>query len=238
VAMAKFFWGDEAFSMKLLPGCILLGAFLTAACISLPTPSGPSLTAKSPVAATLLWSIGYYQLIGAQVLVKQNPSKTAQASTVAERSFMNTMEQGIPFLVLMWLHAGLVDGSIAGWLGISYAGVRMLYGVAYSYYGEFSMLCELVTQPNYQVIFFYQVSLLCWLFDTSLLDTVGQGYLTWAGLTFIGSFVNMFVLWMLPFGMLSAKLNLATNSAEAWTGPSNSEPLLVEENATVYVEKV
>merc|ERR1711998_477529 len=137
------------------------------------------------------------------------------ASTVAERSFMNQLEQGIPFLVLMWLNAGLVEANISGSLGIGYTIFRMLYGVAFSYYGEFSMLCEFITQPNYQVIFYFQVSLLCWLLDVSLLDTFGQSYPVWVGLLFVGNFVFEFVLWFVPFGLVAANLNLAVNSAGA-----------------------
>ena len=75
-----------------------------------------------------------------------------RAETVATRSMMNTMEQMVPFLTLLWLCTAYVDAAYAASLGAVYVATRALYPLAYAYYGQFTALCELVTQPNYNVI--------------------------------------------------------------------------------------
>ena len=147
VRMAKFPWGDEPFSMKLMPVCFLFGALQIAAVLYFTTLSGPSTSSPGPVLVTLGWIHAYHQCLGAQVACKMGGGNEV-ANTIAERSLMNTLEQGVPFLVLMWLMAAYVDAAVATNVGALYVVHRSLYPLAYTYYGEFSMLVEFVTQPN------------------------------------------------------------------------------------------
>eukprot|EP00966_Prymnesium_polylepis_P007561 173494-Prymnesium_polylepis.1 len=151
----RFPWGDKPFEMRLVPYILVLGSLLTAAAICLPSITGPSVTAGGPVLVTLGWLHTHYNALGAQVKVKMaGPAADEQATKIAERSVYNGLEQGVPFLVLVWLHAALVDAATATSVGGSYVGLRLLYPAAYAYYGEFSMLCELVTLPNYCALFY------------------------------------------------------------------------------------
>jgi len=211
--LRRFPWGGEAFEMKLLPLCLLTGSLSLASAVALTAPSGPLSSlelARGPVLVSLFWVWGFFNCVGAQVLSK---SAGAQAARVAERALYNTLEQGLPFLSLLWMSAACVDASLASSCGFVYCFFRMFYGFAYSYYGGFSMLCELVTAPNYTVISTY----LCWLAyfgftGGSIFDVVGHSFFVWVPLSLVSSLVFLVVLWNYPAGKAAAEVNLAWNS--------------------------
>merc|ERR1712070_96043 len=102
-----------------------------------------------------------YSLFGNQVNIKLGMAgapKTGpvkeQSAFIAERSVVNTMEQALPFLALMWLHAMFVNPRVSMVLGWVYVVTRALYPIFYGFYGEFTVLVEFVTWPNYSVIFY------------------------------------------------------------------------------------
>ena len=249
--VATFPWGGtEPFTMKLLPHCFALGAATTAAAIALTVPSGPMNTlelARGPVLITLYWVWGFYNCLASQVKMKMGGG-TERAAKVAERSMMNTLEQGVPFLTLLWATAGCVDAALATSCGFTCAPkfhsqtttpstlhpppsprapsapsrldpvtdclFRSFYGFAYSYFGGFSMLVEAVTQPNYCVIHLFAAQLLCFGCGGGSLLTlpyIGQNFLAWFALLFVGNGFALFVGWDFPAGAASAVCNLAYN---------------------------
>jgi len=215
--VATFPWGGtDPFTMKLLPHCFALGAATTAAAIALTVPSGPMNTlelARGPVLITLYWVWGFYNCLASQVKMKMGGG-TERAAKVAERSMMNTLEQGVPFLTLLWATAGCVDAALATSCGFTYCLFRSFYGFAYSYFGGFSMLVEAVTQPNYCVIHFFAAQLLCFGCGGGSLLTlpyIGQNFLAWFALLFVGNGFALFVGWDFPAGAASAVCNLAYN---------------------------
>lgn len=119
--------GDQPFAMTLLPHCLAIGATSTAAAIALTTLSGPITSlqmAKGPVLVTLMWLWGYYNMISAQLKQKMGGGNE-QAARVAERSLYNTLEQGVPFLALLWMTAACVDSAMATSIGFAYCAFRM-----------------------------------------------------------------------------------------------------------------
>merc|ERR1719272_806850 len=74
---------------------------------------------------------------------------------IALRGMTNTLEQMGPFLVSLWLHAIFVNPRTSWILGVIYVVSRALYTPFYGMYGQFTILVEIATMPNYIVIFWY-----------------------------------------------------------------------------------
>jgi len=214
-----FFWGSDAFEMSALPPCFAFGTVTTAAAIALTTPSGPLASlelARGPVLASLLWIWGFFNCIGSQLKAKMGGGDE-QAQKIGERSLMNTLEQGVPFLSLLWMTAGCVDAALATSLGVLYASLRMFYPLAYSFYGGFAMPCEMITMPNYMVLHVYAVALLVFgLGGGSLfsLPYLGQRFVMWCPAIFVGNLLCMLVGWDNPVGAAAGAANIA------WNGPA------------------
>ena len=122
----SFPWGSDAFTFQYVPHCAVLGAALVAGAIAVTTPSGPMVLpdgARGPVMVTLGWIWSYFNMIGFQVTSKGN---SEQASKVAERSLMNTLEQSVPFFSMMWATAACIDAALATSLGVVCALASML----------------------------------------------------------------------------------------------------------------
>merc|ERR1712159_82652 len=112
------------------------------------------------ILVTLGWIWSYWNMTGSQVALKLVfKTDNAQAHRVAERSLMNTLEQGIVFLTLLWLHALFVDVATTVSMGTFYVILRALYPVFYSFYGHFTVLAELSTAPNYYAIWYFAFDL-------------------------------------------------------------------------------
>ena len=142
-------------------------------------------------------------------------NETEEAKKAAERCLYNTIEQQTMFLVLMWMHAAFVDASTSATLGANYVFFRMLYSVFYSMYGQFTILGELSTQPNYICLVYYQLSLLFWAMDWGsfhdLLLSVPGSFIGLTAFFFVAAILNMMVLWNFPTGYICAKMNNAAN---------------------------
>lgn len=140
-----------------------------------------------------------------------------QAGKVAERSLYNTLEQGVPFISLLWMCAACVDAAMATSIGFVYSSMRMFYGLAYSYYGGFSMCVELITQPNYTCIHVLAAAVLSFaLGGPSIFELpyLGQNFLLWLPVALVGNVVCMFLVWDYPAGGFAGTLNLAYNAKE------------------------
>jgi len=220
----KFPWGDNSFEPKVLPYCLLWGGLLVATAVTVTPLSGPNTSPKGPIAITLLWLWAYYQCIGAQIAVGTSAAKTAaqavtdgkdhgQAQKVAERCTMNTLEQGVPFLTTMWLMATYVDTAMATSIGGVYIFLRTLFPIAYSYYGEFSMLQEFITVPNYMCVHHFIANLLAFILGyPPLAQVVGQNFLMWLVGTIVYQIICLQILWNYPMSAVAVKLNVAANA--------------------------
>lgn len=98
----------------------------------------------------------FFAMLGGQ-LSTNNGSDNAKR--IAERTMMNTMEQTWPFLLCLWLHAIFVDPVTSVPLGWFYVAMRYLYSIFYGWYGQFTLLGEISTQPNYCVIFWFVLAI-------------------------------------------------------------------------------
>lgn len=214
----SFPWGTEPFAMSLMPACILLGAAGVAACVSFTTPSGPMTSlelARGPVLVTVFWIWAFYNCIGAQLGVKMGDKGDAKACLIAERSLMNTLEQSVAFLPLLWMYAACIDAAVATSVGGFYVAMRMCYPLAYSFYGGFSMLCEFITQPNYACINFFAASLVCFgLGHGSLVALTGSSMVAVFPTSMALSILSFTVLWNYPVAAFAAARNLRYNPAK------------------------
>eukprot|EP00929_Paragymnodinium_shiwhaense_P014464 TRINITY_DN12236_c0_g1_i8.p1 TRINITY_DN12236_c0_g1~~TRINITY_DN12236_c0_g1_i8.p1 ORF type:complete len:202 (-),score=39.43 TRINITY_DN12236_c0_g1_i8:304-909(-) len=78
---------------------------------------------------------------------------------MADRSFMNVIEQTPQFLVSMWAFAVFCSAASAGRAGCVYLVARALFPVFWAVKGKWNLLIELSTQPCYAVINYFLVSL-------------------------------------------------------------------------------
>ena len=124
------------------------------------------------LAATTIWALLYYvflfnqsiagfiQLANLTTKAKKDGEKPPSLSSIkygksgglpvlrASRAAGNMLEQSIPFLVSLWLHAILVNTSDAANLGLLWLVIRSFYPLVF---GKGALLF-LVTVPNYAII--------------------------------------------------------------------------------------
>ncbi len=144
--MTKYWWGEEPFEISAIPMCIVFGAVVNT--LALIGSASIKLDERALVGIIMVFIWGYFNIIGTQITVKMtgttaglNEEFHSQANRVAERSLLNTIEQAIPFFLMLGLMAIYTkDGiNVATWLGIAYIPLRMMYGYGYSYHGQFTM---------------------------------------------------------------------------------------------------
>eukprot|EP00747_Dinoflagellata_sp_TGD_P193099 gnl/TRDRNA2_/TRDRNA2_58826_c0_seq1.p1 gnl/TRDRNA2_/TRDRNA2_58826_c0~~gnl/TRDRNA2_/TRDRNA2_58826_c0_seq1.p1 ORF type:complete len:261 (+),score=48.48 gnl/TRDRNA2_/TRDRNA2_58826_c0_seq1:84-785(+) len=164
--MAKFPWGKVAFPFDLMPAIIAFATLLVGAVLAIQGPEGAvedTLVLKNlhgVVAVSVGYIVMFYSTLGAQVGIKMSGKSDEKASNIALRGMTNTLEQMGPFLLALWLHAIFVNPNTSTSLGWVYVIVRFLYTPAYGFYGQFSLLCEFATMPNYTVIIWFCLALL------------------------------------------------------------------------------
>jgi len=148
--------------MGLMMGLMVVSALLLGVLLALTGTEGAAIPEKAlqPVAVvTCAFCLMWYIFLGNQVGIKFTQGLpedvAATAKNVADRSVGNTMEQAIPFLVLLWLEAIFVNPRIATILGWIYVVFRFLYPVFFGMYGTFTVLVEASTQPNYIIINYF-----------------------------------------------------------------------------------
>lgn len=119
--LLPYCWGEVAFPVCALPAAWALSAtLLTLVHLSAPT-SGPAIdqgmtlqAVRGTVLVTVAQLLVFYNAIGGQTSIKMVYGNLgARAENIATRTMMNTLEQQLPFLVLLWLHAAYVDAAYA-----------------------------------------------------------------------------------------------------------------------------
>ena len=151
-----FPWGSNPFPLPLFflsmpfAGTVAWGLLSTSPTSAPGIDSGMSLEAvRLAVLASLAWVLVYYNGLGAQVWLKLDYGNfSSDAARIAERTALNMLEQAPVFFLTMWLHCTYVDAAQAGFLGLAYAVLRILYQLFYSYFGTFTVLVEFATQPT------------------------------------------------------------------------------------------
>lgn len=107
------------------------------------------------VFVTLGWVLMWYTFLGNQITFKFaaiDESQKAIGANIADRGVINTMEQGIPFFLVLWMHAIFVNPSTSAVVGLIYVVARYLYPIFYGMYGQFNNLVEISAQINYACI--------------------------------------------------------------------------------------
>jgi len=135
----------------------LLGHVGPSAAVGAAFPTMQALQGVALVTCAFIWM--WYIFLGHQVGIKFTEGLTTdvqdQAKFIADRSVINTMEQALPFLSLMWLEALFVNPETARLLGWIYVATRFLYPITYGMYGQFNTAVEISTSPNYVIIFYF-----------------------------------------------------------------------------------
>jgi hypothetical protein len=159
--MAKYPWGDDVFPMSVffpmlftIPMLVGLGLYATGNDAAVAADATPPLSALKGVAlATCAWIAMIYTFFGAQVAMEEKDGE--ECKKIVERTMMNTLEQSPCFLLSMWLHALFVNPATSATLGFIYVVFRFMYGILYGLYGQFTIIAEVATVPNYAVIFWF-----------------------------------------------------------------------------------
>lgn len=165
--MAKYPWGESGFTMPFMFVCIFIAGLVTGGVlVSLGPENGkvaddfPSPKQVSGVAmVSAAFALVSYVLLGHQIGIKfatdVSPQVSESAKHIAERGVYNNIEQAIPFLILLWLHALFVNTHTSVVLGWIYVGMRYLYPLAYGFYGAFNNLVEFPQQFTYAIIYYF-----------------------------------------------------------------------------------
>lgn len=167
--MAKYPWGDAPGPMNVMMGIMLAFAILIGAFLAHVGPDGavgdayPSPADLNGVAVvTCAYIVVWYIFLGNQVSIRFNDGISGEvkdkAKKIADVAVANTMEQGIPFLVLLWAEAVFVNPLTAQRLGWIYVIFRYFYPIFFGWYGQFTAAVEASTQPNYIVIMYFLVT--------------------------------------------------------------------------------
>jgi len=170
--MAKFPWGEQAFVMPSAFVGLLVGAIVAATVLVIMGPYGtvtddafpnPKQLQPLAVASGFFWIV-WYGLLGNQVGAKtgkfKNDDQKDQAKLIADRGVMNTLEQMMPFFVLVWLNALFVNPRTAAALAWIFSACRFFYPITYGMFGEMNSAVELVQWPCYVVNFYLLIALL------------------------------------------------------------------------------
>ena len=212
----------QALGFSLIPGVLFEAAG------SPGIDSGMSFEAvRLTVLATVLCIWAFFNTIGAQIKLK-SAAGDENATHVGLRCMMNDLEQLPFFLVLLWLHCAYVDSMEAGQLGLIYAFYVFIYQLAYSYYGHFTILVEVSTQPRYLILTYFGFSLTAKCLGFPLLHSLIAPRVLEAGffgqsdvaqqtmkfsILFIWPIFNHFFTFAFPTAALSVQWNVKANPA-------------------------
>lgn len=159
--MAKFPWGSQPFTMSSLFVSQIIGACVIGGALVYHGPDGgvtglPEQKDLYGVAlVTMGWVTMWYVFLGHQIQFKFaniDEEQKKVAAFIADRGVVNTMEQCLPFFLLMWLHAIFVNPQTSAIVGWIYVAFRFLYPFAYGFYGQFTNLVEVPAQVDYGCI--------------------------------------------------------------------------------------
>jgi len=207
--MAKYPWGNEAFTMPgmmvcmvtmavmngiamiiagmradnepaYVPGTVGLGPAYNFGTMESPSDSYPPPSELIRVAmVSVFWVLCVYMFFGQQVVLKFDPKTQPEMKLVADRTVVNALEQAFPFLLTMWLHALFVNPRTSVVLGSMYVVFRYLYTIFWGMFGVFNTLIELSTQQNYVVVIYFAVAIVVKYFGSDLHTAVSD---VWPGL--------------------------------------------------------
>jgi len=111
---------------------------------------------------TCCFFVVWYIMLGNQVgtrFAQQPPKNAAECKDIADRCVGNIIEQGVPFLGLLWLQAMFINPLTAKVLGAIYVVTRYLYPIMFGINGEFNLtLISFSTQPGYIINFYFLVT--------------------------------------------------------------------------------
>jgi len=210
--MAKYLWGNEPFSMPFYLGTLFTCALALGVVLALAGPedavtesSFPAVAALRRVAVvTTAFVFMWYIFLGNQIGINFTeglPEDVAKdAKHIADRTVANTLEQAIPFLLLLWLEALFVNPRTAMILGWIYVATRFLYPFMFAMYGKFTVLIMVSTNPGYLIIFYFAVSVFfkC-AFDIDVHAKIDASSAWWMPLFMVGIMVLILVaLLILP----------------------------------------
>ena len=74
---------------------------------------------------------------------------------MADRSFLNALEQQVGFLLPLWLHAAFVSPHVSTVMGAIAVVARFFFPIFWSLKGGWNMWVEASTQPYYLVVFYF-----------------------------------------------------------------------------------
>lgn len=169
--MAKFPWGGQAFEICSVVVGVVLGTALVGIALVITGPGGstgdqfPGIAdLRSLAVVTGVWVIVWYTLLGNQVAVRfvegKPKEEAAAAAHIALRAVVNSLEQSLPFLVLIWLHAIFVNPRTSVPLAWIFVVCRFFYPFAYGMYGQMSSAVEIPQQICYVDIYYLLYALL------------------------------------------------------------------------------
>lgn len=148
-----------------------------------------------PVLVTVTYFLVYYLFMVLQISTRQDgwPRHDYSDETwkMGDRTFLNTLEQMVPFLLPMWLFALFISPHQAGVLGTIYVVFRLLFPVFWGLRGGWTILVEVSTQPQYAVIASFYVALAVKAAAGTSIFGHGAG---WDVLAFVCSFIGFFVI--------------------------------------------
>ena len=178
---------------------------------------------RGMVVATVLYFVIWYQFLGHQVALKFLLNSTYEtAHYIANRIVMNTLEQMSVFLIISWLFTIYIESNLGGTFGLLYVLLTILYGFAYTFYGEFTVLLEISTQPRYIMLGYMAIALLLqasiWTATNNdggdapptLRDILPKSLPLLVVILFVCEFLWTMVGWFIV-GIPLAKLNMSNN---------------------------
>lgn len=74
---------------------------------------------------------------------------------MADRSFLNALEQQVAFLLPLWLHAVFISPRVSTVMGTIAVVARFFFPIFWSIKGGWNMWIEASTQPYYLVVFYF-----------------------------------------------------------------------------------
>lgn len=162
-------WGDKPFTMGGMMVCMVATAIINAVALIIATPAGvvgAAFPAKDDLfgvgLVSLFWVLCIYIFYGQQVALKFDEKAPRDimptATEIAGRSVGNTLEQALPFLVTLWIHALFVNPKTSVVLGAMYVVFRYLYTIFFGMFGTFNTTIEISTQQNYNFVIYCMVA--------------------------------------------------------------------------------
>lgn len=136
-----------------------------------PPDAGPF---RGVLAVTAAYFVVYYALMTLQIKGKKHARGASGLDragwnratdlhpiwVMADRSFLNALEQQVAFLLPLWLHAVFVCPTVSAYVGAVAVVSRLLFPIFWSVKGGWNLLIEASTQPYYMCVCYFLGALL------------------------------------------------------------------------------